>query len=130
MSKEPGPGRQWRVCSLGDDVSIDELEENLVRHLAAGPPMWQVRPAHPRASYFATELTAANLIGRPRWLMTERRVLGAVPVELPVFSKCAREAGCCGSATPVQIPTSDLATVSINFFYHAGRRLAEFGSRE
>jgi hypothetical protein len=104
---------------LGDDISSDELEENLVRHLRRWAPyvgrfgllMLELHTLPP-------ELTAANLDKTPAVAYDGTHGYSdQYLVELPVFSKCAREAGLLADQRhQFKFPPSDLATVSINFF--------------
>jgi hypothetical protein len=104
---------------LGDEVASDELEENLVRHLRRWAPyvgmfgllILELHTLPP-------ELTAANLDKTPAVAYDGTHGYSdQYLVELPVFSKCAREAGLQADLRyQFKFPPSDLATVSINFF--------------
>jgi hypothetical protein len=103
---------------LGQEVSPDELEENLVRHLRRWSPyvgrfgllLLELHTLPP-------EVTAANLEKSPAVAYDGTHGFSdQYLVELPVFLDCVREAGLhtdlrCQS----KFPPSDLATVSINF---------------
>jgi len=83
--KEPGPDFQWRVCSpWGRRLPSDELEENLVRHLRRWAPYVGRFGLliFLELSYFAAGTYCCPIwIGRPRWHMNGRTVLGPVLVE-------------------------------------------------
>jgi len=104
---------------LGEEIPCDELEENLVRHLRRWAPyvgrfgllILELHTLPPR-------LTAANLDKTPAVAYDGTHGFSdQYLVELPVFLRCAREAGL--QSDPryrCRFPPSDLATVSINFF--------------
>jgi hypothetical protein len=100
---------------LGEEISADELEENLVRHLRRWAPYvgrfgLLVLELHT----IPPELAAANPSETPA--VTYDAVNGfsdQYPVELEVFLDCAREAGLHADR---RFPSSPLQTVSVNFF--------------
>jgi hypothetical protein len=104
---------------LGEEIPCDELEENLVRHLHRWAPYVG------RFGLLILELhtlppqrTAANLAKTPAVAYDGTHGFSdQYLVELPVFLKCAREAGLqTDPRYQCRFPASDLATVSINFF--------------
>ena len=104
---------------LGDEIPSDELEENLVRHLRRWAPFvgrfgLLVLELHT----LPPELTAANLGKTPAVAYDGTHGYSdQYLVELPVFLKCAREAGLqADHRYQVKFPPSELATVSVNFF--------------
>jgi len=104
---------------LGDEVSSDELEENLVRHLRRWAPyVGRFGLLILELHTLPPELTAANLDRTPAVAYDGTHGYSdQYLVELPVFSKCAREAGLLADQRhQFKFPPSDLATVSINFF--------------
>jgi hypothetical protein len=100
---------------LGEEITADELEENLVRHLRRWAPYvgrfgLLVLELHT----IPPELAAANPDETPA--VTYDAVNGfsdQYPVELQVFLDCAREAGLHADR---RFPSSPLQTVSVNFF--------------
>jgi hypothetical protein len=104
---------------LGEEISPDELEENLVRHLRRWAPYvgrfgLLVMELHT----LPPQVTAANL---DRTLAVAYDATHGFSdqylVELDVFLDCAREAGLAPDERfQAKFPPSDLATISINFF--------------
>jgi len=104
---------------LGEEIPCDELEENLVRHLHRWAPyVGRFGMLILELHTLPPELTAANLEKTPAVAYDGTHGFSdQYLVELPVFLKCAGEAGL--HADPryqCKFPASDLATVSINFF--------------
>jgi hypothetical protein len=104
---------------LGDEIPADELEENLVRHLRRWAPYIArfgllVLELHT----LPPEATAANLDRTPAVAYDGTHGFSdQYLVELPVFLACAREAGLAASERfQATFPSSDLATVSLNYF--------------
>jgi hypothetical protein len=104
---------------LGEEISADELEENLVRHLRRWAPYvgrfgLLVLELHT----LPPEVTAANLGKTPAVAYDGTHGFSdQYLVELPVFLDCARKAGLqTDPRYQCRFPPSDLATVSINFF--------------
>ena len=104
---------------LGEEISPDTLEENLVRYLRRWAPFagrfgLLILELHT----LPPELTAANLGSTPALAYDATQGFSdQYLVELPIFLECAREAGL--QAEPryqSRFPPSDLATVSVNFF--------------
>ena len=104
---------------LSEEVLPDELEENLVRHLRRWAPYvgrfgLLVLELHT----LPPEITAANLDSTPAVAYDGTHGFSdQYLVELPIFFECAKEAGL--HADPkhqFRFPSSELATVSINFF--------------
>jgi hypothetical protein len=103
----------------GEQVFADEMEENLVRHLAR----W--KPYTGRFGLIILELhtlppavAAANRDRTPAVAYDATHGYSdQYLVEVPIFLACAREAGLRPEARfQSQFPPSELATVSINFF--------------
>jgi len=104
---------------LGDEIPCDELEENLVRHLHRWAPyVGRFGLLILELHTLPPQLTAANLSKTPAVAYDGTHGFSdQYLVELPVFLKCAREAGLQTDARyQCRFPNSDLATVSINFF--------------
>jgi hypothetical protein len=104
---------------LGEEIPCDELEENLVRHLRRWAPyVGRFGLLILELHTLPPELTAANLAKTPAVAYDGTHGFSdQYLVELPVFLKCAREAGLqTDSRYQCKFPSSDLATVSINFF--------------
>ena len=108
---------------LGEAISPDELEENLVRHLRRWAPYagrfgLLVLELHT----LPAEITARNLDRTPTIAYDGTHGFSdQYLVELPVFLECAREAGFAPDMRyQARFPPSDLATVSINFFSAPG----------
>jgi hypothetical protein len=104
---------------LGEEIPCDELEENLVRHLRRWAPyVGRFGLLILELHTLPPELTAANLAKTPAVAYDGTHGFSdQYLVELPVFLKCAREAGLhADSRYQCKFPASDLATVSINFF--------------
>ena|SRR5665213_3532417 len=104
---------------LGEEIPCDELEENLVRHLRRWAPYvgrfgMLVLELHT----LPPQLTALNLGNTPAVAYDGTHGFSdQYLVELPIFLKCAREAGLqTDPRYQSKFPASDLATVSINFF--------------
>jgi hypothetical protein len=104
---------------LGEEISADELEENLVRYLRRWAPYvgrfgLLVLELHT----LPPEVAAANLLKTP--VVAYDGTHGYSDqylVELPIFLECAREAGLqADDRYQARFPASELATVSINFF--------------
>lgn len=104
---------------LGDEISPDEQEENLVRHLRRWAPYIArygllVLELHT----LPPELTAAHLDRTPAVAYDGTHGFSdQYLVELPVFLACAREAGLrANDQFAAAFPPSELATVSLNYF--------------
>jgi hypothetical protein len=104
---------------LGDEISCDELEENLVRHLRRWAPYvgrfgLLVLELHT----LPPELTAAHLATTPAVAYDGTHGFSdQYLVELQLFLECAREAGLrADERYQSMFPPSELATVSINYF--------------
>jgi len=104
---------------LGEEISPDELEENLVRHMRSWAPYLSrfgllVLELHT----LPPELTAANLARTPA--IAYDAIHGYSDqylLEVPVFLSCASEAGLrADSRFQALFPHSELATVSLNLF--------------
>ncbi len=100
---------------LGEEITADELEENLVRHLRRWAPyVGRFGLLALELHTIPPELAAANPDETPA--VTYDAVNGfsdQYPVELQVFLDCAREAGLHADR---RFPSSPLQTVSVNFF--------------
>jgi hypothetical protein len=113
-------GRSTSAFSrLGEEIAPDELEENLLRHLRRWAPYvgrfgLLVLELHT----LSPALTAANLERSPAvGYDGTHGYSDQYLVELPIFLDSAREAGL--HADPryqCKFPSSELATVSLNFF--------------
>jgi hypothetical protein len=104
---------------LGEEIPCDELEENLVRHLHRWAPyVGRFGLLILELHTLPPQLTAANLAKTPAVAYDGTHGFSdQYLVELPVFLKCAREAGLqMDPRYQCRFPASDLATVSINFF--------------
>ena len=104
---------------LGEEIPCDELEENLVRHLRRWAPyVGRFGLLILELHTLPPQLTAANLGKTPAVAYDGTHGFSdQYLVELPVFLKCAREAGLqTDPRYQCRFPASDLATVSINFF--------------
>jgi len=104
---------------LGEEIPCDELEENLVRHLRRWAPyVGRFGLIVLELHTLPPQLTAANLAKTPAVAYDGTHGFSdQYLVELPVFLKCAREAGLqTDPRYQCRFPASDLATVSINFF--------------
>jgi hypothetical protein len=104
---------------LGDEIACDELEENLVRHLHRWAPyVGRFGLLILELHTLPPQLTAANLAKTPAVAYDGTHGFSdQYLVELPVFLKCAREAGLqTDPRYQCRFPSSELATVSINFF--------------
>ncbi|HVB56013.1 MAG TPA: hypothetical protein VNE63_06200 [Candidatus Acidoferrales bacterium] len=108
---------------LGQEISADELEENLVRHLRRWAPYvgrfgLLVLELHT----LPPELAAANLEKTPAVAYDGTHGFSdQYLVELPIFLDCAREAGLeADTRFQAKFPASELATVSLNYFSAAG----------
>ncbi len=104
---------------LGEEIPCDELEENLVRHLHRWAPyVGRFGLLILELHTLPPQLTAANLSRTPAVAYDGTHGFSdQYLVELPVFLKCAREAGLqTDPRYQCRFPNSDLATVSINFF--------------
>jgi hypothetical protein len=104
---------------FGEEIPADELEENLVRHLRRWAPYvgrfgLLVLELHT----LPPALTAANLEKTPAVAYDGTHGFSdQYLVELPIFLDCAREAGLhADSRFQHRFPSSELATVSVNFF--------------
>jgi hypothetical protein len=104
---------------LGEEISPEELEENLVRHLRRWAPYvgrfgLLVLELHT----LPPELTAANLDRTPAVAYDGTHGFSdQYLVEVPLFLDCAREAGLkADERFQCKFPPSDLATVTINAF--------------
>ena len=104
---------------LGDEIYADELEENLVRHLRRWAPyVGRFGLICLELHTIPPELAAANLNKTPAAAYDATHGFSdQYPVELPVFLDCAREAGLhADSRFQAKFPSSDLATISLNYF--------------
>ncbi len=104
---------------LGEEIPCDELEENLVRHLHRWAPyVGRFGLLILELHTLPPQLTAANLAKTPAVAYDGTHGFSdQYLVELPVFLNCAREAGLqTDPRYQCRFPSSDLATVSINFF--------------
>jgi hypothetical protein len=104
---------------FGEEIPCDELEENLVRHLRRWAPyVGRFGLLILELHTLPPQLTAANLDKTPAVAYDGTHGFSdQYLVELPVFLKCAREAGLqTDPRYQCKFPASDLATVSINFF--------------
>ena len=104
---------------LGEEIPCDELEENLVRHLHRWAPyVGRFGLLILELHTLPPQLTAANLAKTPAVAYDGTHGFSdQYLVELPVFLKCAREAGLqTDPRYQCRFPASDLSTVSINFF--------------
>jgi len=104
---------------LGEEIPCDELEENLVRHLRRWAPyVGRFGLLILELHTLPPQLTAANLGKTPAVAYDGTHGFSdQYLVELPIFLKCAREAGLqTDPRYQCKFPASDLATVSINFF--------------
>jgi len=104
---------------LGEEIPCDELEENLVRHLHRWAPyVGRFGLLILELHTLPPQLTAANLTKTPAVAYDGTHGFSdQYLVELPVFLKCAQEAGLqTDPRYQCRFPASDLATVSINFF--------------
>jgi hypothetical protein len=104
---------------LGEEISADELEENLVRYLRRWAPYvgrfgLLVLELHT----LPPERAAANLRQTPVVAYDGTHGFSdQYLVELPIFLDCAREAGLeADHRYHAKFPASELATVSVNFF--------------
>jgi hypothetical protein len=104
---------------LGEEIPVDELEENLVRYLRRWAPYvgrfgLLVLELHT----LPPELAAANLRQTPVVAYDGTHGFSdQYLVELPIFLECAREAGLqADDRYHAKFPASELATVSVNFF--------------
>jgi hypothetical protein len=112
---------------LGQEITADELEENLVRHLRRWAPYvgrfgLLVLELHT----LPPELTAANLEKTPAVAYDGTHGFSdQYLIELPIFLDCAREAGLQADARfQAKFPASELATVSLNYFSASDGRAA------
>jgi hypothetical protein len=108
---------------LGDEISCDELEENLTRHLRRWAPyVGRFGLLALELHTLPPEVAAANLSKTPAVAYDGTHGFSdQYLVELPVFLDAAKEAGL--KADPrfqAKFPPSELATVSINFFTTGG----------
>jgi SAM-dependent methyltransferase len=110
---------QGAFAHLGEEITADALEENLVRHLKRWAPYigrfgLLVLELHT----LPPTLTAANLDRTPAVAYDGTHGYSdQYLVELPIFLECAREAGLVADPRyQAKFPPSDLATVSINVF--------------
>ena len=103
----------------GDLIFADEMEENLVRHLARWKPysgrfgliILELHTLPPDVAAGNPERTPAVAYDATHGYSDQYLV------ELPIFLACAREAGLRPDPRfQAQFPPSELATVSINFF--------------
>ena len=104
---------------LGEEISADELEENLVRHLRRWAPyvgrfgllLLELHTLPP-------EVAASNLDKTPAVAYDGTHGFSdQYLVELPLFLDCAREAGLVAdSRFQAAFPPSELATISVNYF--------------
>jgi len=103
----------------GEQVFADEMEENLVRHLARWKPysgrfgliILELHTLPPEVAAANRERTPAVAYDATHGYSDQYLV------ELPIFLACAREAGLRPDPRfQSQFPPSELATVSINFF--------------
>jgi hypothetical protein len=113
------PRTSGAFAYLGEEISADELEENLVRHLRRWAPYIArfgllVLELHT----LPPEATSANLDRTPAVAYDGTHGFSdQYLVELPVFLACAREAGLRASERfQATFPPSELATVSLNYF--------------
>ena len=109
---------------LGQEIAADELEENLVRHLRRWAPyVGRFGLLLVELHTLPPELAAANLERTPAVAYDGTHGFSdQYLVELPVFLECAREAGL--RAEPLhacKFPSSELATVSLNYFIAPGQ---------
>ena len=107
---------------FGEEISSDALEENLVRHLRRWCPYvgrfgLLVLELHT----LPPELTAANLDKTPAVAYDGTHGFSdQYLIELPLFLEYAAEAGLhADSRFQFKFPSSELATVSLNFFTYA-----------
>jgi hypothetical protein len=100
---------------LGEEISADELEENLVRHLRRWAPyVGRFGLLALELHTIPPELAAANPSETPAVIYDAVNGFSdQYPVELQVFLDCAREAGLHADR---RFPSSELQTVSVNFF--------------
>ena len=113
------PRTSGAFAHLGKDIPADELEESLVQHLRRWVPYVRrfglvVLELHT----LPPELTAANL-GRTLTVAYDgtHGFSDQYLIELPIFLDCARESGL--EPDPrhqFKFPSSELASISINFF--------------
>jgi len=103
----------------GEQVFADEMEENLVRHLARWKPysgrfgliILELHTLPPAVAAANRERTPAVAYDATHGFSDQYLV------EVPIFLACAREAGLRPEPRfQSQFPPSELATVSINFF--------------
>ena len=103
----------------GELIFADEMEENLVRHLARWKPysgrfgliVLELHTLRPEVAAGNAERTPAVAYDATHGYSDQYLV------ELPIFLACAREAGLRPDPRfHAQFPPSELATVSINFF--------------
>ena len=104
---------------MGEEIPSDALEENLVQHLRCWTPylskfgllVFELHTLSP-------EVVAANLDRTPAVAYDGLHGYSdQYPVELEVFLECAREAGLVADEDyQARLPSSDLTTVSLNFF--------------
>jgi hypothetical protein len=103
----------------GELIFADEMEENLVRHLARWKPysgrfgliILELHTLRPEVAAGNPERTPAVAYDATHGYSDQYLV------ELPIFLACAREAGLRSDPRfHAKFPPSDLATVSINFF--------------
>lgn len=104
---------------LGDEISADELEENLVRHLRRWAPYaGRFGLVCMELHTIPPEIAAANLNRNPAVAYDGTHGFSdQYLVEMDVFLNCAREAGL--HADPrfqLKLPDSGLATISVNYF--------------
>jgi hypothetical protein len=118
-----GGSRQARTSGafayLGEEISPDELEENLVRHLRRWAPyvgrfgllVMELHTLPPQVTTANLDRTLAVAYDATHGFSDQYLV------ELDVFLACAREAGLAPDERfQARFPPSDLATISINFF--------------
>jgi hypothetical protein len=104
---------------LGGEIPVDELEENLVRHLRRWAPyvgrfgllVMELHTLPPQKTAAHLDHTLAVAYDATHGFSDQYLV------ELDVFLACAREAGLVPDERfQAQFPPSDLATISVNFF--------------
>lgn len=113
-------GKSTVACVQGgEEIPPDELEENLVRHLRRWTPyvskfgllVLELHALSPQAVATNPDKTPAAAYDAIHGYSNQ------YPVEFEVFLECAREAGLVVTEEyQARFPSSDLTTVSLNFF--------------
>ncbi len=104
---------------LGEEISADEMEENLVRHLRRWAPyVGRFGLLCLELHTLPPEVAAANRQKTPAVAYDGTHGFSdQYPVEAQVFLDCAREAGLHADARfQAWFPSAELATISISFF--------------